>query len=77
MAKPETVQERLGQELYVGRVMEVIAEDVSNMESTHRGIASGARKCMQLQDNEVAIRRAVSNIIRWTTSATVREAISG
>lgn len=76
MAKPTTVRQRLEQELYVGRVMEVIAEDLSNMERTQRGIASGAKDFMQLQDNEIAIRRSVDNVIRWTSSATAREAMS-
>lgn len=76
MAQPATVSERLQQELYVGRVMEVIAEDLSNMERAQRGIASGAKRFMHLQDNEIAIRRAMENVMRWADAPTVREAIS-
>lgn len=76
MAKPTTPRERLQQELYVGRVMEVIAEDLCNMERTQRGIASGAKSYMQLQDNEIAIRRSIDNVIRWTNARTVQEAMS-
>ncbi|WP_236555009.1 aromatic ring-hydroxylating dioxygenase subunit alpha [Novosphingobium sp. 9U] len=76
MAAPTTPRERLQQELYVGRVMEIIAEDLSNMERTQRGIASGAKSTMQLQDNEIAIRRSMDNVIRWTQAGTVREAMS-
>jgi len=77
MNQPTTARERLQQELYVGRVIEVIAEDLSNMERTQRGISSGAKRFMQLQDNEIAIRRSVNNVIRWTAARTVREAMSG
>lgn len=76
MAQPTTARERLQQELYVGRVMEVIAEDLCNMERTHKGVASGAKDHMILQDNEIAIRRSMDNVMRWTQSATVKEAMS-
>lgn len=76
MAKPSTVQERLQQELYVGRVIEVIAEDLSNMERSQSGISSGAKAYMQLQDNEIAIRRSVNNVMRWSAATSVREALS-
>lgn len=76
MNQPTTARERLQQELYVGRVIEVIAEDLSNMERTQRGISSGAKHFMQLQDNEIAIRRSVNNVIRWAGASTVREAMS-
>ncbi len=76
MAKPATVQQRLQQELYVARVLEVIAEDVCNMERTQRGVSSGAKRFMLLQDNEIAIRRSVDNVMRWASASTVREALS-
>jgi len=76
MARPTNARERLQQELYVVRVMEVIAEDVSNTERTQRGISSGAKRFMQLQDNEVAIRHSVNNVQRWVAADSVREALS-
>lgn len=75
MKEPADFGERLQQELYVTRVVEIIAEDLSNMERTQRGINSRAKDHMILQDNEVAIRRAVDNVMRWTAAGTVREAI--
>ena len=76
MGKPTTIRERLQQELYVARVMEVIAEDISNMERTQRGISSGANQFMPLQDNEIAIRHCVNNVQRWVAASRVREALS-
>lgn len=76
MGKPTNIRERLQQELYVARVMEVIAEDISNMERTQRGISSGAKQFMPLQDNEIAIRNCVNNVQRWVAASRVREAIT-
>lgn len=75
MSKPRTPRERLQQELYIGRVMEIIAEDLSNMERTQRAIASGAKDFMVLQDNEFAIRRSVANVERWVAADTMRQAM--
>lgn len=76
MAKPTSVRQRLQQELYVSRVLEVIAEDLSNMERTQRGVASGAKHFMILQDNEVAIRHVNATIQRWVEARSVEEALS-
>ncbi|WP_324742063.1 SRPBCC family protein [Tsuneonella sp. CC-YZS046] len=76
MAKPMTMRQRLQQELYVARVLEVIAEDLCNMERTQRGVSAGAKQFMQLQDNEVAIRRSIDNVMRWASAGTVKEALA-
>jgi len=76
MPRATSARQRLQQELYVGRVLEVIAEDVSNMERTQRGVASGGKRFMHLQDNEVAIRHVITTIQRWVDARSVKEAIA-
>jgi phenylpropionate dioxygenase-like ring-hydroxylating dioxygenase large terminal subunit len=70
------VRERFQQELYVGRVMEVVLEDLSNVARTQRGIDSSGKDFMQLQDNEVAIRHSIEQILKWVGADTVVEALS-
>lgn len=76
MARPTTPRQRLQQELYVARVIEVIAEDVSNTERTQRGLENPGQSHMQLQDNEIAIRHVMNRILRWVGAETVKEAIA-
>lgn len=76
MAKPTSVRQRFQQELYVARVIEVIAEDVSNTERTQRGLSNPGQTHMHLQDNEIAIRHVVNTILRWTSADTVKDALS-
>lgn len=66
---------RFQQELFVGRVVEVWLEDLSNCAQVQLGMESGAKDEMQLQDNEILIRHGVDQILRWTEAATVREAL--
>jgi phenylpropionate dioxygenase-like ring-hydroxylating dioxygenase large terminal subunit len=71
-----SARERLQQELYVARVVEVVLEDLSNVARTQRGIDTGGKQVMQIQDNEIAIRHSVQQIIKWTQAETVAEALA-
>ena len=70
-----TARQRLQQELYVARVMEVVLEDLANVARTQRGIDSGGKATMQIQDSEVAIRHAVEQVTKWVAADTVAEAL--
>jgi phenylpropionate dioxygenase-like ring-hydroxylating dioxygenase large terminal subunit len=76
MAPARTMRERFQQEVYVGRVAEVIVEDLSNVARTQRGIETGGQSFMQLQDSEVAIRHSVEQVAKWVDAATVKEAMA-
>jgi phenylpropionate dioxygenase-like ring-hydroxylating dioxygenase large terminal subunit len=71
-----SARERLQQELYVARVVEVVLEDLSNVARTQRGIDTGGKQVMQIQDNEIAIRHSVQQIMKWTQAETVAEALA-
>lgn len=70
------VRQRLQQELYVSRVVEVVLEDLINVARTQRGIDSGGKTHMQLQDSEVGIRHSTLQVIKWANAATVAEAMA-
>jgi phenylpropionate dioxygenase-like ring-hydroxylating dioxygenase large terminal subunit len=70
------VRQRLQQELYVSRVVEVVLEDLNNVARTQRGINSGGKTHMQLQDSEVGIRHSTLQVIKWADAPTVAEAMS-
>lgn len=76
MNRALNIRERFQQELYIGRVAEVILEDLSNVARTQHGIDGGGQSEMLLQDSEVAIRHSVEECIRWTQAATVEEALA-
>ena len=76
LARPQTTRQRFQQELYVARVIEVIAEDVSNTERTQRGLINPGRTHMQLQDNEIAIRHVINRILHWVNADTMKEAVA-
>ena len=69
-------RQRLQQELYVARVMEIVLEDLSNVARTQRGIDSGGKSHMQLQDSEVGIRHHMHHLLKWTSASTVAEALA-
>lgn len=70
------VRQRLQQELYVSRVIEVVLEDLHNVARTQRGIDSGGKTHMQLQDSEVGIRHSTLEVIKWADAETVAEALA-
>lgn len=76
MAKASSMRERFQQELYVGRVIEVILEDLKNVSSTQAGIDTGGQAFMQLQDSEICIRHSVNQVIRWVEADSVKEALA-
>jgi hypothetical protein len=73
--KARTVRERFQQEHYLSRVVEVITEDVANTARVQRGLSSGAKNAMILQDNEALLRHSVHHVSRWARSTSVAEAM--
>lgn len=71
----EDSRTRFMQESYIARVMEVLLEDLSNVKRTQRGIDSGGKDFMVLQQNEVMIRHSVHHVEKWARAATVAEAL--
>ncbi|WP_324741708.1 aromatic ring-hydroxylating dioxygenase subunit alpha [Tsuneonella sp. CC-YZS046] len=76
MNEAKHFRERFLQELYIARVGEVVLEDLSNLWWTQRGIESSGTATMHLQDSEVAIRHSLDHVLKWTQSATVKEALA-
>lgn len=74
--RANTVRERFQQEHYLARVIEVITEDVANTARVQRGLRSGAKAHMILQDNEALLRHSVHHVSRWAHSETVLDALS-
>lgn len=72
----KTIQERFLQELFISRVGEVVLEDLSNLQFTQRGIENSGTGVMHLQDSEVAIRHALTQVLNWTRAPSVREALA-
>lgn len=75
VAKAKSAWVRFQQELFVGRVVEVWLEDLSNCAQVQLGLESGAKDHMQLQDNEVLIRHGIDQVLRWTDADTVDQAL--
>ena len=73
--KATTVRERFQQEHYLSRVIEVVTEDVANTARVQRGLRSGAKQSMVLQDNEALLRHSVHHVSKWAQSPTVEEAM--
>jgi hypothetical protein len=76
MAHATEARARFQQEAYLARVMEVLLEDLSNVKRTQRGIDSGGKDYMVLQENEVMIRHSVHHVERWARAGTVQEAMA-
>lgn len=72
----QNARQRLQQELYVARVAEVVLEDLANVARTQRGIDSGAKAVMQIQDSEIGIRHSVEQLLKWAKSESVSQALS-
>ena len=70
------VYERFQQELYVGRVAEIVLEDLNNVARTQRGIDTGGKDFMQIQDSEIGIRHAMEQLLKWVKADTVAEAMA-
>ncbi len=76
MPKAESAHERFQQELYIGRVVEIVLEDLSNVARTQRGIDGGGQEFMQLQDSEIGIRHALEQVMKWVEAPTVAQALA-
>jgi len=72
---PTNALERFRVEQYIARVCEVLLEDLTNVERTQRGLESGAKDFMQLQDNEIMIRHSIEQTEKWVQSSSVKEAL--
>lgn len=71
-----TARQRFQQEMYVARIMEVLLEDLSNVARTQRGIDTGGKTVMHIQDSEIGIRHQLQQVIKWTQAASVKEALA-
>ena len=72
---PRTARERIQLEWFTSQMADGMLEDLSNIESTQRGMASGAKSYLHLQDGEILIRHALEMVQRWTAATTVAEAL--
>ncbi len=76
MPVARTARERLQQEHYVSHMTDIMLEDVMNIESTQRGMNSGAKDLLHIQDGEIMVRHSLQQVERWAKAATVREALA-
>lgn len=74
--EPQTIRERVQLERFTAQMCDGMLEDLSTIENTQRGMMSGAKSFLHLHDCELLIRHQIKQIIKWTKSATVSEAIS-
>lgn len=73
--EPRTVREAFHQEHYIARLADVVLEDLANVERTHKGVAARVKHEMQLQDNEVLIRRMVRLHDEFKSASSLEEAL--
>lgn len=73
--KPESVREAFHQEHYISRLADVVLEDLANVERTQKGVAARAKNFMNLQDNEVLIRRMIDLLEKFGGSASLEDAL--
>ena len=74
---PETmsIRHRVELEHYACRWAEVVLEDVTNCERIQRGLASGAKVAMILQDAEMLIRHSLLVLDKWVKADRVADAL--
>jgi glycine betaine catabolism A len=73
--KPTTVRERIQMEYFTSKMSDGMLEDLSNIESTQRGMMSGAKPFLILQDGELLIRHSLEQVVKWTSSMTAAQAL--
>ncbi len=73
--KTTSVRHRLQLEHYACRWAEVVQEDVTNCERIQKGLESGAKDHMILQDAEMLIRHNLHVLDKWVKADTVAEAM--
>jgi phenylpropionate dioxygenase-like ring-hydroxylating dioxygenase large terminal subunit len=71
----QDARQRFQQEAYMTRVIEILLEDLSNVARVQRGLESGGKNFMQIQDNEVLIRHQAYQVHKWVAAKSVREAL--
>ncbi|MGE0487028.1 MAG: aromatic ring-hydroxylating dioxygenase subunit alpha [Gammaproteobacteria bacterium] len=74
--RPQSARERIQLEHFTAQMADGMLEDLSNIESTQRGMASGAKSHLHLQDGEIAIRHQLAQVVKWCEAATVAEALA-
>ncbi|MGZ9709992.1 aromatic ring-hydroxylating oxygenase subunit alpha [Glaciimonas sp. GNP009] len=70
-----SVRHRLQLEHYAARWGEIVLEDVTNCERIQKGLESGAKKVMYLQDGEFMIRHMQETLRKWVNAETVADAM--
>jgi len=73
--EPEDVRGAFHQEHYISRLADVVLEDLANVERTQRGLESGVITHMNLQDNEVLVRRLHHLLGKFYGSESLKKAI--
>lgn len=73
--KTASIRHRLQLEHYACRWAEVVQEDVTNCERIQKGLESGAKDHMMLQDGEMLIRHSLHVLDKWMNADTVAEAM--
>ncbi|WP_084154797.1 aromatic ring-hydroxylating oxygenase subunit alpha [Polycyclovorans algicola] len=73
--KTASVRHRLQLEHYACRWAEVVLEDVTNCERIQRGLESGAKDVMHLQDAEMLIRHNLHVLDNWVKADRVADAL--
>ena len=70
-----SVRHRLQLEHYAARWSEIVLEDVTNCERIQKGLESGAKDVMYLQDGEFMIRHQQETLRKWVNAETVAQAM--
>jgi len=73
--KTMSIRHRLQLEHYACRWAEVVLEDVTNCERIQRGLESGAKDTMILQDAEMLIRHSLHVLDKWVKADRVADAL--
>ncbi|RJG04418.1 aromatic ring-hydroxylating dioxygenase subunit alpha [Noviherbaspirillum sedimenti] len=73
--KASSVRHRLQLEHYAARWAEIVLEDVTNCERIQKGLESGAKDVMILQDGEFMIRHMQETLRKWVNAETVADAM--
>jgi phenylpropionate dioxygenase-like ring-hydroxylating dioxygenase large terminal subunit len=74
--KPKTVRERIQLEHFTAMITEAFLEDLANIESTQRGMESGAKSFLHLHDSEILIRHSLEQVVKWTAASSAADALA-
>ncbi|MGV7121309.1 aromatic ring-hydroxylating oxygenase subunit alpha [Sphingopyxis sp. 550A] len=70
-----TVRERLQLEHFTATIADAFLEDLANIESTQRGMESGAKSLVYLHEGEVLVRHSLEQVDKWTRATSVADAL--